>query len=321
MNIKNVEFAKFKIDLISTEEGYLPKYCGSTLRGALGQALKQICCSEMEENCENCLIENRCVYRYVFETKAPLHLGKRFHNAPRPYVLEPYMNTTTSFKAGDQFSFNIILIGKTIEYLPYFLMSIKHMGKNGLGKSCLKFIINRVSAFNENNSLNEMVVYEPNTGLNEDFKRFTSTDIEKRAEQIRKDTIKLRFITPVRITQKGKHIRHISFQCLVEDLLRRFSLLSQLYWDTPQDWDISDLIQNSRNVEEIKTSLYWFDWERYSNRQNNKMKFGGLIGESAFSGELDNYLPLLALGEHLHAGGRTTFGLGKYEITHEADIS
>jgi len=60
--------------------------------------------------------------------------------------------------------------------------------------------------------------------------------------------------------------------------------------------------------------LKWFDWERYSARQDTRMKLGGVIGRIAFKGEIGEFMPFIKLGEFLHVGKGTTFGLGKYEI-------
>jgi len=44
------------------------------------------------------------------------------------------------------------------------------------------------------------------------------------------------------------------------------------------------------------------------------MKLGGVIGRIAFKGEIGEFMPFIKLGEFLHVGKGTTFGLGKYEI-------
>jgi len=36
-----------------------------------------------------------------------------------------------------------------------------------------------------------------------------------------------------------------------------------------------------------------------------------------YTGDFQEYLPLLTLGEYIHAGRHTTFGFGKYELTYE----
>ena len=313
MKIRNIEFAKFRIVMESMEDGYLPGYKGSMLRGAMGNAVKHLCCCSSERDCDNCIMESQCVYRYVFETKAPRGM-ERFKNAPRPYIIEPPPDSRTDYARRDELSFNLILIGKAIEYLPYFIMSSYNMGKRGLGRNRMRFRLSRVSNFTGSNDPDENVIYEPNNKLSENFKIFTGEDIERRVEEISKETIGLKFLTPLRMKHNGKHIRNVDFRCLVDDLQRRFSVISQIYWNTDQEWEPSLISDHASNVKETRASMEWFDWERFSSRQNEKMKFGGLVGEVGFQGELEEFMPLIALGEALHVGGKTTFGLGKYEI-------
>jgi len=46
----------------------------------------------------------------------------------------------------------------------------------------------------------------------------------------------------------------------------------------------------------IKRALYWHDWERYSNRQETRMKLGGFMGEITYEGEFEP----IKLGEYMH---------------------
>lgn len=54
---------------------------------------------------------------------------------------------------------------------------------------------------------------------------------------------------------------------------------------------------------------------RYSSRQDQKMKLGGVIGEWQFKNLSPELAKLLYLGQWLHCGKNATFGLGKYRIT------
>ena len=56
------------------------------------------------------------------------------------------------------------------------------------------------------------------------------------------------------------------------------------------------------------------DSERYSARQDAKLKMGGVVGEAVYEGDLEPFAPLLSLGEVLHVGKGTGLGLGRYRI-------
>ncbi|NIA10440.1 MAG: CRISPR system precrRNA processing endoribonuclease RAMP protein Cas6, partial [Nitrospiraceae bacterium] len=63
-----------------------------------------------------------------------------------------------------------------------------------------------------------------------------------------------------------------------------------------------------------KNTLYWHDWERWSNRQGTRMKLGGFMGEVTYKGDLRPFWPYIRLGEYVHVGKGSSFGLGRYRI-------
>jgi len=52
--------------------------------------------------------------------------------------------------------------------------------------------------------------------------------------------------------------------------------------------------------------------ERYSARQDTKMKMGEFVGEAEYRGKISGFVALLKLGEKFHVGKATGFGLGQY---------
>jgi CRISPR-associated endoribonuclease Cas6 len=112
----------------------------------------------------------------------------------------------------------------------------------------------------------------------------------------------------------GQLSPNLEFHILIRNLLRRISLLSYFHCGEELSLDFKGLIEKSREVRVKKTNLSWFDWERYSNRQDTKMMLGGFIGSITFEGDLEKFVPFLLLGEYIHVGKGTSFGLGKYEF-------
>ena len=59
-------FAQFQFELETVEPLQLPAYKGSTLRGAFGHAFKKVVCALRTKTCGDCLLNERCVYSYIF---------------------------------------------------------------------------------------------------------------------------------------------------------------------------------------------------------------------------------------------------------------
>jgi CRISPR/Cas system endoribonuclease Cas6 (RAMP superfamily) len=111
----------------------------------------------------------------------------------------------------------------------------------------------------------------------------------------------------------------LTFELLIKNLIRRFSLLSRFHGkelSLMQTELFNELLILASNVNLIDENTYWFDTERYSNRQRARLRFGGLMGSISFSSEhLRQFLPLLLVGEYLNIGSSTTFGLGRLQIS------
>lgn len=102
-------------------------------------------------------------------------------------------------------------------------------------------------------------------------------------------------------------------------MIARVNLLSGAYHGGPviEHEAKQALLEQAKEVTVRSHDLLWDDWARYSGRQKEWMQFGGLLGSVTYEGELSPFMPWLALGEWLHVGGKTSFGLGKYRIVLE----
>ncbi|MBF8276366.1 MAG: hypothetical protein HW390_1439 [Candidatus Brocadiaceae bacterium] len=133
-----------------------------------------------------------------------------------------------------------------------------------------------------------------------------------------KITISLR--TPLRIRFDGQITDSLEFHVLLRNLLRRISSLSYFHCGKKLDMDFRGLIENARAVKQTASDIHWYDWSRYSTRQEEWMSLGGILGNVSYGGDLSEFMTLLRLGEYIHVGKGTSFGLGKYEVIYSTRL-
>jgi hypothetical protein len=312
------KFAKFRFHLHSREKIYLPHYKGSALRGGFGNIFKRTVCINYERECNKCVLQEKCVYSYIFETPLPQKLKEKskfkMQRPPHPYVFEPPFASQSEYAPGEEFIFNLILIGHGIEYLPYFIFIFEELGKRGIGKGRGKYELVRVD--NEENEK----IYEAGK-LSDNFKIKSFKDIINECDltaNINYQQVKIKFVTPIRIVLGGELTTELDFNLFVTNLLRRVSWLSIVHCDGELEFDYKRFIANTDGIKTKAINVEWYDWERYSSKQDTRMKLGGFLGNLTFEGDLKEFFPFIKLGEYIHIGKQTSFGLGKYEVVEEA---
>jgi hypothetical protein len=305
----------FSCELV--DDAILPSYKGSTFRGIFGNALKKVVCALKKQECTDCLLKEKCVYAFVFDTPAKEDLPShktRIVSPPHPYVIEPPETSKTFFPKGDCFDFNLLLFGKANDYLPYFIYAFDQIGNLGIGKRINgtrgTFLLNKVSANNQPVYSGEDKKikgnYKPNDLVLDDF------SLPEKAS-VRSLTIKL--ITPLRLKFQNKLEASLPFHVLTRAMLRRISSLFNYHGNGEPLLEYKGLVEKAASVKEKESSLTWYDWRRYSNKQDREMLMGGIVGDVTYEGDLTEFIPLLKFCEKTHLGKQTSFGLGKIAIT------
>src|SRR5690242_8725929 len=84
-------YARFSAVFAPSASLPLPAYTGSMFRGAFGMALKQAVCVTRTYDCPSCLLKERCLFPYIFETPPPpdARVMRKYTAAPHPFVFEP----------------------------------------------------------------------------------------------------------------------------------------------------------------------------------------------------------------------------------------
>ena len=288
----------------------LPPYKGSTLRGGFGSTFRRVVCVVRDKECADCLLKGKCVYSYVFETPPPADTAimRKYEAAPHPFVIEPPFERKRVYRPSEELLFGLVLIGKAIDYLPYFIYTFDELGKTGIGKGRGRFELRSVVSDGE-------TVYDSTSKTLRQVSPMALPLDAKPGRGRKKDRLTLSFLTPTRIVYDARLTLDLEFHVLIRNLLRRLSLVQYFHGNgQPSAFDFKGLIEKAKEVKTVERDLRWYDWERYSGRQERRINMGGFVGEITFEGNFAPFMPLVKAGEILHVGKGTTFGLGRYEV-------
>ncbi|MFC1730365.1 CRISPR system precrRNA processing endoribonuclease RAMP protein Cas6 [candidate division KSB1 bacterium] len=235
---------------------------------------------------------------------------RKYNQVPHPFIIEPLTNGKTVYKKNDLLRFKVILIGKAIQFYPYFIYSFRELGKRGIGKERGHYTLERVLSENIDGEKRE-IFHHDSTELQKPFKEISADKLLEKPIEL-PDTITCYFVSPTRIQYNGKIATQIDFHVLFRNLLRRLSLLSYFHCDTKLDEDFAGLIDKATSIKTVSHDIDRHGWTRFSNRQQRKMDLGGIIGSVVYQGDFKEFLPYLLAGQFTHVGKNATFGLGKY---------
>src|SRR3990172_8222678 len=304
--LENLHFTKFILTVTARDSISLPPYKGSTFRGGFGNAFKGIVCIGRNKECETCLLKSRCIYVYIFETPPPEDtvIMRKYRTAPHPFVIEPPMSprfterngnpladTKTIFEPGEKLSLGLILIGKAIDSLPYFIYTFEELGNSGIGKGRGRYSLDGVYTGKDNSEL----IY---SSTDKKLKGSVKPETVRESSGGNGHTLSLSFLTPTRIVYEEHLVDHPEFHMMIRNLLRRIAHLSYFHCEgDSSEFDFRGFIQRAMAVTIKEKSIEWYDWERYSARQDTRMKLGGFVGDITFEGDLGEFIPYIQAGE------------------------
>lgn len=316
-DLQSFRTAHYRFDIQAVDALRLPAYKGSTLRGGFGYAFKKMVCIQKDwRQCTPCQVGNTCPYGYIFDTTPPedSQALSNLQDVPVPFIIEPPLDETTTYQPGDRLSFDVVLVGRAINYLPYFILAFQELGRAGIGQPRGRYSLQRIRSIHPWQGTSELMYDGVDVHVGGRDLTVTAADVAARAETLPADRLTLHFITPMRLKYRGKYVKQPEFHVIVRNLLRRISSLSYFHCGELWETDFRGIIAAAEDVAATRVDVEWVDWERYSGRQQRRINLGGFVGQVTYQGNLIPFHSLLALGELIHVGKATVFGHGKYRV-------
>lgn len=295
----------------------LPVFKGSTFRGMFGHIFKNLACTC--PNLDGTHFEHlpNCIYGNIFESTN--NNGKRVYlhqeTIPRPFLFEVTSEQQKYYFPGDRISFCFTLFGDSIKYLPYFVNVLDQMGKEGFGNRKQKAFLREIYTVNTEGDFDKRIFLISENIIKSDFSIF---DFKEIITDKKTNKAIIYFKSPTRLKNNGHYTDLPEFHVVFRSAVRRITSLLYYYHNHQQlDIDFKELFKKAEEVKLVESDVTWYDWERYSNRQKERMKLGGIVGKATYEGDLEPFIPWLQLAEWTHIGKNTTFGLGKIKVVFE----
>ena len=286
-----ISYCPLTISLIALQRAELPPYLGSTLRGALGQALRQT-------------DKEACTFLYRNGEKKDRDMG---NVVVKPYMIIPpeIQTPQTVFGQGEKLDFELLLFGNAGEYVSAVVSALEQLYRFGLGVRRYKFDLSEII-----NSQTRRIIWRKGQYFKE---AVTGADIQ-RYELQNVTGMVIKICTPLRIRHGGRLVKQISFQTLIRNITNRIMALTERYGGWTDQEEAGRLLALAEKVRTVHEKIKVERMERYSNRTNAKMDFSGLIGTIEYEGDLTPFVPWVYAAQRLHIGRNTTFGMGKIQV-------
>lgn len=287
-----LNYLPLNISLIALEQAELPPFLGSTLRGAIGQALLQT-----DKEASTFLYKN----------------GEESDTDKKQVIAKPYMIIPPESKwpqtiigREEKLNFEFLLFGNATQYATSLILALENIQKIGLGAYRYPFCLYEIV-----NSYTQRIIWRKD--IRYKTPRISTTAIP--CFELKQVTgVIVKICTPLRIRHGGQMVRNITFEVLIRNITNRIRMLTERYGGWIDQTEVERLQILAAQVRTVREKLRIEKLERYSNRAKRKMDFSGLMGELEYEGNLTSFVPWLYAAQRLNIGRNTTFGMGKIKV-------
>lgn len=188
------------------------------------------------------------------------------------------------------------------------------MGDEGVGRLRARYDLEGISARNPLTGASEEV-FDGEVVKN---RRLPTSweDAVSAARRLDGERLRLEFLTPAFVKYRGEVSPEAPpFAALVQSLLIRLPMLSAIHCGEVWREDFRTLVERAGKVETVSDETTWVSFRRYSSFNKRSEALEGVVGGVEYAGPVEEFLPLMCMGQITHLGKRAVFGLGRYRVT------
>jgi hypothetical protein len=198
--------------------------------------------------------------------------------------------------------------------MPYFIFAFSKMGEEGVGRLKACYELERVTAQNPLVGTREEI-FDGEVAKNRRLP-VSWEDAQNAARGLDGERLRLEFLTPTFVKFRGEVSPEApSFQALVQALCLRIPWLSAVHCGEVWREDFRAMVERAGEVETVSDGTTWVSFRRYSSYRKKSEALEGIVGGVEYAGPIEEFLPLLCMGQLTHLGKRAVFGLGRYRMS------
>jgi hypothetical protein len=335
LTLDPLPIARYRLTARMRQGVRLPDYAGSLLRGQFGAALRNVACMTRQPTCGGCPLLASCPYTRIFESlPPPSHALQAFSAIPNAFVIEPPLPPDGLLHArpqpgqthpadlgqGAELVFHMVLVGAAIDQLALVVFAWQRALAQGLTKSRSPADLLQVDWVDAHGHAHP-IWSQAHPVLAAHPASLSVPAMPTAASGTGPTTaLHLHIHTPLRLQHQGQPLRPTQLmpRTLVAAVARRVALVLEFHAQQPH-WgaQVPATVAQAQTLTDTR-QLHWFDWVRYSSRQQQEMTLGGVLGTWALLGHpeaLAAAWPWLWLGQWLHVGKNATMGMGGYTLS------
>ena len=273
------------------------------LRGGFGHAFRRLCCIPQCKDARTCpSMAPARTRQFLSPRRRPMRTGsRRIKTSPALLSFARPTTQQTRFEPGQRFEFGLVLIGRALDFLPYFVLSFRELAAEGLGLNRARCNLDRVEQIKlpldgaAPQDCRTEIVYTAEDqlfravealGADEWIKSrrqelfacqrsagvlagisFGCKDNTTHNSQLTRLTI--RFLTPTFLRADGEAIRRPEFHHVFKRLRDRINALSTFFGDGPLDADFSELGKRAEQVRTVFCDVKWIERFQLRPRRGN----------------------------------------------------